>query len=267
MTATRISTAQVQQLIPQLSDRDLNIVQTVGHFRYVRGSQLERLYFAELSPSCRSNRRNAVLRRLIGHKLLTPLERRIGGVRAGSAGLVYALGPAGQRLLQLMADEMGRTRTVAEPNLLFLEHKLDIVEVFTLVHESELEVLQIQEEPENWRQVAAGPGPKQVLKPDLYLEVAQGDFVYPWYIEVDRATERTPALRKQMKVYQMAYERGFVDEGPGSSFPAVLWLVPDERRVQFVKRAIAESGATEELFDVAVTPTSAAELTALLTER
>ena len=38
------------------------------------------------------------LQRLTKLGLLATLERRIGGVRSGSDGLIYRLGPAGQRL-------------------------------------------------------------------------------------------------------------------------------------------------------------------------
>ncbi len=40
-----------------------------------------------------------VLARLTELGVLARLERRIGGLRAGSSGYVYYLGPAGQRLV------------------------------------------------------------------------------------------------------------------------------------------------------------------------
>ena len=83
--------------------------------------------------SRRLNSRRRVLARLVANQLLTPLDRRIGGVRAGSAGLVFALGPAGQRLQALVADELSpsrRSRQPDTPTVRFLSHQLAVSELY-----------------------------------------------------------------------------------------------------------------------------------------
>ena len=72
------------------------------------GKQLERLHFTELSGASGPVVRRRVLGRLVRWEVLTTLERRIGGVRAGSSGLVYALNIAGKRLVTEDAESLGR---------------------------------------------------------------------------------------------------------------------------------------------------------------
>src|SRR5262245_3341192 len=78
----------------QLAERDWRVLRRVSGLRFVSGSQLRRLELGE--SSARASRR--ALLRLVHLGVLERLPRQIGGVRAGSAGFVYRLGPAGQRL-------------------------------------------------------------------------------------------------------------------------------------------------------------------------
>lgn len=142
---------------------------------------------------------------------------------------------------------------MAEPSLTFLEHTLATAEIFTGAYESGLEVLEVQTEPACWRTVSTGMT-WETLKPDLFLEVAEDDLIHSWFIEVDRGTEWQPALRRKAERYLTAYRHGFVDEDDPSTFPRVLWLVPDDRRREFVTKAVAVKGAVDGVFEVAVKP-------------
>jgi hypothetical protein len=65
-----------------------------------------------------------VLARLTRDRLLSRPQRRVGGVRAGSASYVYALGPIGRRLLE--AD--GRWRRFTDPSPPFLDQMLAVAD-------------------------------------------------------------------------------------------------------------------------------------------
>ena len=94
-----LTSARQRELESQLTERDLDVLQRVSDLRFVSGSQLARLCFADSPDQMASVRaaRRALLR-LVKLGTLGRLERPVGGVRAGSAGFVYHLGLAGQRL-------------------------------------------------------------------------------------------------------------------------------------------------------------------------
>src|SRR5262245_2204849 len=101
MGERRVTWAAVGQTAEGLGARDWAILTDVARLRVLTGRQIERLHFAQLGGMHRDRTRRRVLERLVALQLLATLERRIGGVRAGSAGLMYVLGPAGQRLLAM----------------------------------------------------------------------------------------------------------------------------------------------------------------------
>lgn len=239
-----------------LSDRDVAVLRTVQHCGLIRADQLERLHFAGLSDSSRARRRRAVLHRLVRTEHLLTLERRVGGVRSGSVGYVFRIGPAGIRALQ--SD--GRIRRSEEPGQAFVQHRLQTVEVYVQAHESEAEMLAAEIEPTAWRRY--GSSNSAMLKPDLFLDIADGAHAHAWFIEVDLGTERSPALKRKATSYHDALRSGLQENG---TFPRVLWLTANERRSQFIQRAIAGTRAPPGLHTVAVGPTTPADLIHLLT--
>ena len=92
----RTGRRQLQRLRSDLSERDLAILRSARDLDFLSTKQLERLHFPATTHTAlgavRSCRR--VLPRLIERRCLIRLERRIGGVRAGSASFVYGLGPS-----------------------------------------------------------------------------------------------------------------------------------------------------------------------------
>jgi len=133
MGERRATWAAVGRIAEGLSDRDRAILADIARVRVLTGRQVERLHFARLEGAHRDRTRRRVLERLVDLGLLTPMERRIGGVRAGSAGLVFALGPAGQRLLALEAVSglNGRARQPGTPTDRFLAHNLAVAELLS----------------------------------------------------------------------------------------------------------------------------------------
>ncbi len=172
MTAARHSLAKIEWLVDQLGGRDRAILLDLGRVRVLTGAQLTRLHFHDLAATSRDRTRRGVLARLASHELVAPLERVIGGVRAGSSGLVCALGVAGQRALPLLeaeADATGvpaRARRPWTPGQSFLKHTLAISEVYVQLVETQrarqLTLVRFEAEAGAWWPDGAGG----LLKPD-----------------------------------------------------------------------------------------------------
>src|SRR5687767_2560691 len=97
---TRVTPELVAYVAGRLSARDHAVIETVGRLRLVSAGQLERLFFTGGDPQTAARTRRRVLERLVNLQVLGRLERRIGGVRAGSSGYVYCLDRVGRRLFE-----------------------------------------------------------------------------------------------------------------------------------------------------------------------
>jgi hypothetical protein len=251
MEAARPATAAyVRDLVDLLAARDKAILRDLARVRVLTGRQLERLHFHDLGAANRDRARRRVLNRLTSLSLVTTLERRVGGVRAGSAGLIYALDTAGQRLLRLPDHEEERpTRRPWTPGALFLSHTLAVAELYVQFREAEragdFELVTFHAEPACWQRTAS----LGTIKPDAYVLLAEGDIEDAWWCEVDRGTESANTLRRKLNLYLLAAQAGVV--GPDQVLPRVLVSVPDEQRLEIVRSIIATlSPVTERLISV-----------------
>lgn len=102
MSDHRTSSKGLRRFREQLSTRDLDIINKVSDLRLMSGRQIEVLYFAgedHLSALSAARSCRRVLAGLTLDRLLVRLDRRVGGVRAGSGSYLYAIGPVGHRIL------------------------------------------------------------------------------------------------------------------------------------------------------------------------
>lgn len=233
----------------RLSARDRDLIQTVGRLRLVSAEQLERLWFSEISESATRQRRvRRVLGRLVEHGLVHRLERRIGGVRAGSSGNVYRLAPDGERLLAYWrGDGLGRARGLYEPGEAYVAHTLAVGDLYVRLVEAEragrVEVIEHQAEPQCWRSFTGLGGRALILRPDSYvrLGVGAGEFELRAFIEVDRATVGSVALTRKHRAY-LDYVRSGREQAAHGGVPAVVWVTTDQRRVELLDRVAAGLG-------------------------
>jgi hypothetical protein len=234
----RLRQAGIERLADQLSDRDRAIIRDLARVRVLTGSQLSRLHFTDLSPSSRDRTRRRVLARLVDLGIVTTLARRTGGARAGSAGLVFALDSAGQRLLPLLGDgdQPSRTRRPWTPGALFLAHTLDVSELYVGLREAErtaaLELGRFAVEAAAWHPTGFGG----VIKADAYMVLRAGEVEDTWWAEVDRATESLPTLRGKLLAYVDFANTGQL--GPDGVVPRVLVTAPHEKRLTAIQELI-----------------------------
>jgi len=224
-----------------LSERDWDILRSLAAHPYLRTGHLLQLHFtdhANTDTAARICRR--VLMRLATQRVIEHLERRVGGVRAGSASFVWRVGPVGDRLLRQASGDGVRARR-KEPSTRHLDHCLAIADTHLALIEADrehrLELVRVETEPTCWRPYLGPSGAREVLKPDLYAITASGDYEDYWFVEVDRGTESIPTLIRKCSQYE-TYRRTGREQQAAGVFPLVLWLLPDEIRVGKLKAAL-----------------------------
>jgi hypothetical protein len=244
MTARRnVTTALLDALREELTERDIALLRTVCELRFLSGDQLTRLYFSEShDPAASARAARRALLRLTRLDCLARLPRRVGGARSGSGGFVYHLGLAGQRLAMDQGwQPMRRRRRSLAAGTLFLAHSLQVAELHTLLIEADrsgrIELLELVAEPACWRSYAGSRGQATTLKPDSFGRFGAGEFEDSYWLEVDMGTEGSGAIDRQLKRY-LAYQASGQFQAERGVFPKVLWLTPSRERAAAVGECI-----------------------------
>jgi len=214
MTGQYGTSRRLDEVRLALSTRDMAVLATLGRFHLATGQQLRRLHFVGHSgPEAAARATRRALRRLADLDLIDHLQRRIGGVRAGSSGLVWHLSRTGWRMLaQVEGRTLPRRLDTAEPSLRTCDHRLAVTEVAVQMHEAAAakvcDVIVLDPEPSCWRTYLNAGGGTVTLKPDLFAVTAQpkAEFEDVWFIEVDRATESKATILSKAAQYE-AYRR------------------------------------------------------------
>jgi len=243
---SRYSRAELVALASQMSPRRRELLLSVNELRLMGARQLQRRFYGHGASAQRLARLD--LAALHDQGVLHRLQRRIGGSRAGSSGFVYAIGSVGQRLLELESGEgTARPSSRYEPSLGFVQHALAVSDVYVGLHEylrSGLTLergttLDFRVEQRAWRRFPDAHGGVAILKPDAELRLRREGFEDRWWLEVDRATERRAALRRQLDAY-VAYYRSGQEQQRHGIFPLTAWLTTSEARAEVLREVIAE---------------------------
>jgi hypothetical protein len=257
MTSRYLTAAVLRELEIQLTERDLAVLRRVADLRFVSGHQLTRLCFMD-SQNLAANSRTArrALLRLVRLGVLARLPRPVGGVRSGSAGFVYYLGLAGQRLAAARGWQPERRRRRSQsPGTLFLRHTLQVAELHTRLVQADrsrsIELLELAGEPACWRSYMAANDQRCTLKPDSYVRLGIGTFEDSYWFEVDRGTEGSRALESQLRRYVACHASG-QEQAEHGVFPRTLWLANTAERVSVIEGCVNRLPMqAQELFQVA----------------
>ncbi|MDQ3763035.1 MAG: replication-relaxation family protein [Actinomycetota bacterium] len=230
MSGARLTTARLRQLAAELPDRYTEPVLHLSRARALSGGQLDRLLRQPgTTPKTAERARQRAMTHLCHLGLAATLERRIGGVRAGSAGYVHVLTPAGHKLAALLTGQQPprRIRHSRAPGPMFIAHALDTAEIYVQLTEhsraGSFRVAAFITEPDSWWQESG-----IVLRPDAYTRLATPTHRDCWWLEIDRDTESIPRLREKFRDYLDHANYG--GTGPDDALPRVLVTAPTPRR-------------------------------------
>jgi len=236
MSRERISAGRLAALREQLATADQDILATLGAVRLASGGQLRRHHLWHVSE--RTGRRT--LAQLEGLGLVRHLERRLGGIRSGSDGLLYQLSAAGVRL----AHPGIRARTPWPISPRFQRHLLAVTELVVSLGEGaragHFLIHTLTVEQASYRHFSGPYGERITLKPDLYVCLHAAGFFAVSFVEVDLASESPATIRAKAAVYIAYYATGQEQTRHDGVFPRVVFLVPDEARREEVTEALDE---------------------------
>lgn len=263
MTALR-----VQALEPHLTDRDIRILEDLEQHRMLTARQIQRLHLpvrplgshATVSAATRGTTR--ILLRLEALGVVTRLDRRIGGLKHGSAATIWQIGGAGERYLRARRGDTDRRR-YHQPNTSFIAHTLAVADIAVTLRErataKHFELLALDAEPACWRVFNAASG-SVTLKPDLAVVTADERTETHSFVEVDLGTEHAPAIIRKCRLYQQYFQTG-IEQAEHGLFPAVVWLTSTPTRATTIRDAIASDPSLDaDLFWVVLTEQAITQL-------
>lgn len=245
MTPPRIG--QLERIRRALSDRDWQVLHDLARVRLLTVRQIERLHLGDGSSRTRARRTRSIMQRLHDLDLVTRMERRVGGVHAGSAGNVYALTSKGQQLTTNAGPAGGRRpRRPWEPSLAFTDHVLAVSELYVGLREAEaskrLQELIFEAEPTCWRPWTDVSGARLVVKPDAFVRFAREDYDFSYFVEVDRASQSRNVIRRKGEVY-IDYFMSGTEQRRHDVFPQALLVTTDDKRRSQIAEALAKLDA------------------------
>ncbi|RSM62977.1 hypothetical protein DMH03_13100 [Amycolatopsis sp. WAC 01376] len=250
MSGARASWATIASLAERLSERDKEVIRGLARVRLLTGGQLERLLFAHNADSQQSHIRRRVMKRLVDLGLVATLNRRIGGVRAGSVGLVYCLGRIGQRMADFINGStlLQRTRAPRAPSEMFLRHTLAISEAFVALVETargtNKKVHTFSTEPYCWWPDGNGG----TLRPDALAIVEDARYEATHWLEIDQGTEDLGRIRGKIAAYEAFAATGI--EGVHGVLPHVVFATSTDERAELIAREIAHQGTLRMVYKV-----------------
>lgn len=260
---------RIAHLAERLSERDLTILACLDRFRLLTSRHLQRLHFADHSSDLAGARAcNRAMERLRDLGVVDSLDRRIGGVRRGSASYVWQLAAAGERYLRATEGHSHRRRFM-EPGGTFVNHTLAVNDVVVGLIEAtranEPRLAELVAEPANWRSYLGAGGDIQWLKPDLYVVLhgrdADGDYEEHLFLEIDLGTEHLPRIQTKCRTYA-AYAATGAYQAQHAVFPKVIWLSEVKARRKALRVAITTaSGLPKDAFQVTTTKALLSHLT------
>ena len=245
-------------VLPPIHPMQARLLALVAAHRFATTTQLARLTAPEYaSPASALRQTQRHLASLTQQRLLTSLERRVGGWQGGSAVTIWAATTRGHRLVAAdEGEEVPRRQRPREVSTTFLDHLLAITEVRTSIEEAVRQEADTKAvvalEPDCWRTALSPSGQVQVLRPDLAVTITSPAYEDRYLVEVDRATENPGRVIATCWRYQEHQATSAqTSDGDGDVFPLVVWLVPTDRRRHRLERAIAHStGLLRDLFRV-----------------
>lgn len=241
---SRVSRPRLERIAVSLDERSWRVIRILAEHRFTTTSQLARLRQSHHKTAASALRQTT---RLMHHlrtlSLVHHLERRIGGQRAGSTGLIWYLTEPGFRLLTINAGRRTTTRhRNAEPSTRFLAHTLAVMEARVLAEETSqqrgVRLLRVNTEPLCWRSHLGIHGNPEWVKPDLEIITQVEGYEDHWWLEIDLDTERPKRLLAKAHAYLRHYQSG-IEQNQRGVFPVIVWLTATNDRAERIASLMA----------------------------
>lgn len=238
----------------RLTKQDYDLLSLLNRCRYATTKQLVELYFRQNKPKTATRRANLLTKKLSNLGLIHHLERRIGGVRAGSGSYIWYLTHKGVKTLRTVDPSIKlKLKNRYEPTQNHLKHQLFVTQIFveltTLHLDGKIKLENFSFEPKCWRSFATLFS-SFTLKPDAFAKLTIDDFEDAYFFEADNATEHIGRVIAKCKQYIQYFNTG-IEQRENEIFPLVVWVVPDEKRKLAILNRIKEDlDAYWELFTV-----------------
>ena len=182
----------------RLSERDVAVVRSVREHRFLTARQIEQLHFADHATELAGAR--------VCRRVLARLTRRsaVGSAPASRRRRARRFGLLRLRARARRQSPPGRGTVAASPSP---RRSSSITRWPSPTrtsnscgpHCGQLEVLsEVEVEPACWRRYTGSGGAPEILRPDLYVVTASGDFEDCWFLEIDRGTESPAAISAQV---------------------------------------------------------------------
>ena len=225
----------------RLTKQDYEVLSLLNRCRYVTTKQLVELYFRENKPKTATRRANLLTKKLTNLGLIHHLERRIGGVRAGSGSYIWHITHKGiKELREVEPNVKLKLKNRYEPTQHHLKHQLFVTQLFvelTALHlDQKIFLEDFSFEPKCWRSFTTLFS-HFTLKPDAFTRLTIGDFEDAYFFEADNATEHLGRVIAKCKQY-VAYFNTGIEQRENEVFPLVVWVVPDEKRKLAIEQRI-----------------------------
>jgi len=235
---------QLENLDNLLSAKEKAILVSLKQCRYLLTGQVGRLHFTDNASEAAALRAtHRTMQKLKDFGVVESVERRIGGVRAGSRSYVWTLTESGVYLLHLNDDSNAPRKRTFEPSLNFLKHTIEVAETYIQLTEickrNKLELVKTEMEPECWRGYTGMDGKPATMKPDMFAITDSGKYEDYYFLEVDMNTESPNKVLDKCRRY-VYYQHSGIEQKNLGIFPLVVWLVFSENRKNKLQQYIAD---------------------------
>jgi hypothetical protein len=246
------------QLARELLPRYTTPLPHLARTRFLTGTQLDQLLAEpDTTTATTARQRRRIMTRLIDLGIITTLSRRIGGVRAGSAGHIYTLTPTGHRITATLTGQPHppHVKKPATPSMLFLAHALVISDIYVRLIQTSREhpvtLSCFMTEPHCWQPTEDG----NFLKPDAYCVLATSTHRDCWWLEIDQATEPLTRIRAKCRTYLDYLTHSGL--GPDQVPPRVLYTTPNTPRCEAINNVTTQLSTQDNHLIGATTHTDA----------
>lgn len=223
--------------------RDLEIIESVYHYRYLRRDQIQKL----LNWRC-TTRINTRLRKLFDNDLIS---RTYLPTVKGSSQAIYFLGKKAVNIvseqLKIPPEEVKKKiQSTQKPSSLFLNHSLLVSEARMKLNEafntngirvsfwlSDLDCVDhFRYENDQGRII------KRHFKPDGYCQFIYAQKIYSLFLEVDTGEMGHKRISHKVKIYQEYKELGLCTQRFGLTNFRILFVVNSQIRAKSLKSTL-----------------------------